>query len=186
MRTKRIPSRICVGCQQPKEKPSLVRVVKDEDNRDEEENTIFPNGLAEGQKQDLKRLIPSQHFTQPPNRYTEATLVRAMEENGIGRPSTYANIIAVLQERKYVRLEKMRFIPEDRGRIVTVFLENFFKKYVEYDFTAQMEEYLDDISAGQMEWKKLQNYLTLQQKAMKIHYVRPLFLRSFPGIPNGG
>jgi DNA topoisomerase-1 len=78
-----------------------------------------------------------------------------LEELGIGRPSTYANIIAVLQERKYVKVEKLRFIPEDRGRIVTVFLENFFKKYVEYDFTAQMEEYLDDISAGQMEWKKL-------------------------------
>ena len=81
--------------------------------------------------------------------------MKKLEELGIGRPSTYASIIAVLQDRKYVKVEKLRFIPEDRGRIVTVFLENFFKKYVEYDFTAQLEEYLDDISNGEMEWKKL-------------------------------
>ena len=81
--------------------------------------------------------------------------MKKLEELGIGRPSTYATIIAVLQERKYVKVEKLRFIPEDRGRIVTVFLENYFKKYVEYDFTAQMEEFLDNVSAGEMQWKKL-------------------------------
>ncbi len=125
-----------------------------DDNNDDDDNIILPN-VEQGENVDKGKIATAQHFTAPPPRFTEATLVKKLEELGIGRPSTYANIIAVLQERKYVRLEKMRFIPEDRGRIVTVFLENFFKKYVEYDFTAQMEEYLDDISAGQMEWKKL-------------------------------
>ncbi len=125
-----------------------------DDNNDDDDNIILPN-VEQNENVDKGEISTTQHFTAPPPRFTEATLVKKLEELGIGRPSTYANIIAVLQERKYVRLEKMRFIPEDRGRIVTVFLENFFKKYVEYDFTAQMEEYLDDISAGQMEWKKL-------------------------------
>ena len=125
-----------------------------DDNNDDDDNIILPN-VEQNENVDKGEISTAQHFTAPPPRFTEATLVKKLEELGIGRPSTYANIIAVLQERKYVRLEKMRFIPEDRGRIVTVFLENFFKKYVEYDFTAQMEEYLDDISAGQMEWKKL-------------------------------
>ena len=125
-----------------------------DDSNDDDDNIILPN-VEQNENVDKGEISTAQHFTTPPPRFTEATLVKKLEELGIGRPSTYANIIAVLQERKYVRLEKMRFIPEDRGRIVTVFLENFFKKYVEYDFTAQMEEYLDDISAGQMEWKKL-------------------------------
>ncbi|MBR1904038.1 MAG: type I DNA topoisomerase [Alphaproteobacteria bacterium] len=125
-----------------------------DDSNDDDDNIILPN-VEQNENVDKGEISTAQHFTAPPPRFTEATLVKKLEELGIGRPSTYANIIAVLQERKYVRLEKMRFIPEDRGRIVTVFLENFFKKYVEYDFTAQMEEYLDDISAGQMEWKKL-------------------------------
>jgi len=125
-----------------------------DDADDNEENTILPN-VEEGEAVTKDTIKPAQHFTAPPPRFTEASLVKKLEELGIGRPSTYANIIAVLQERKYVKVEKLRFIPEDRGRIVTVFLENFFKKYVEYDFTAQMEEYLDDISGGQMQWKKL-------------------------------
>lgn len=125
-----------------------------DDADDGDENTILPN-VEKGEPLQKNAIKPAQHFTTPPPRFTEASLVKKLEELGIGRPSTYANIIAVLQERKYVKVEKLRFIPEDRGRIVTVFLENYFRKYVEYDFTAQMEEYLDDISGGHMEWKKL-------------------------------
>ena len=125
-----------------------------DDSDDDDENRILPN-VSAGEKVDKGEITAEQHFTTPPPRFTEASLVKKLEELGIGRPSTYATIIAVLQERKYVRVEKLRFIPEDRGRIVTVFLENFFKKYVEYDFTAQMEEFLDDVSAGEMQWKKL-------------------------------
>ena len=94
-----------------------------------------------------------QHFTQPPPRYSEATLVKKMEELGIGRPSTYASTLAVLQERDYVRIEKKRLIPEDKGRLVIAFLEGFFKRYVEYDFTADLEEKLDLISDDKLEWK---------------------------------
>ncbi len=125
-----------------------------DDADDDDENRILPN-VENGEKVDKGDIYPEQHFTTPPPRFTEASLVKKLEELGIGRPSTYASIIAVLQERKYVRVEKLRFIPEDRGRIVTVFLENYFKKYVEYDFTAQLEEFLDDVSAGEMDWKKL-------------------------------
>ena len=125
-----------------------------DDSDEDDDNVILPNVEA-GENVRKGEIKPTQHFTVPPPRFTEASLVKKLEELGIGRPSTYANIIAVLQERKYVKVEKLRFIPEDRGRIVTVFLENFFKKYVEYDFTAQLEEYLDDVSAGNMEWKKL-------------------------------
>ena len=125
-----------------------------DDSDEDDENRILPN-VTEGEKVDKGEITPEQHFTTPPPRFTEASLVKKLEELGIGRPSTYASIISVLQERKYVRVEKLRFIPEDRGRIVTVFLENYFKKYVEYDFTAQLEEFLDDVSAGEMNWKKL-------------------------------
>src|SRR5215510_852610 len=98
---------------------------------------------------------PEQHFTQPPPRFSEASLIKRLEELGIGRPSTYASILQVLQDRKYVRLEKRRFIPEDLGRLVTSFLTSFFEHYVEYGFTAQLEEQLDDISGGRIEWKKV-------------------------------
>ena len=125
-----------------------------DDSDEDDDNRILPN-VNEGENVDKGEVKPEQHFTTPPPRFTEASLVKKLEELGIGRPSTYATIIAVLQERKYVRVEKLRFIPEDRGRIVTVFLENYFKKYVEYDFTAQLEEFLDDVSAGEMDWKKL-------------------------------
>ena len=96
-----------------------------------------------------------QHFTEPPPRYSEASLVKKMEELGIGRPSTYASVLSVLRDRAYVRMEKNRFVPEDKGRLVTVFLEEFFRKYVEYDFTADLEEKLDLVSAGQLDWKVL-------------------------------
>ena len=125
-----------------------------DDSEDDDDNRILPN-VEQGENVDKGDISAEQHFTAPPPRFTEASLVKKLEELGIGRPSTYATIIAVLQERKYVKVEKLRFIPEDRGRIVTVFLENYFKKYVEYDFTAQMEEFLDDVSAGEMQWKKL-------------------------------
>jgi len=96
---------------------------------------------------------PAQHFTEPPPRFTEASLVKKLEQLGIGRPSTYTNILSVLQERNYVRLEKNRFVPEDRGRLVTAFLSNYFERYVEYGFTADLEQKLDRISAGELEWK---------------------------------
>ncbi|MFI4974695.1 MAG: type I DNA topoisomerase [Caulobacterales bacterium] len=96
-----------------------------------------------------------QHFTEPPPRYSEASLVKKMEELGIGRPSTYASILTVLRDRSYVRMEKNRFVPEDAGRLVTAFLEQFFRRYVEYDFTADLEEKLDLVSAGDLDWKAL-------------------------------
>jgi DNA topoisomerase-1 len=98
---------------------------------------------------------PRQHFTQPPPRYTEASLVKRLEELGIGRPSTYAAILQVLQDREYVRLEKRRFVPEDRGRLVTAFLTSFFERYVEYGFTADLENQLDDVSGGRLDWKEV-------------------------------
>ena len=101
----------------------------------------------------LVSVTPEQHFTQPPPRYSEASLVKKMEELGIGRPSTYASILHVLQDRNYVQLESRRFMPEDRGRIVTAFLQSFFQRYVEYNFTATLENQLDDISAGVVNWK---------------------------------
>lgn len=125
-----------------------------DDEEENDDNRILPN-VEVGEKETKGEIFTDKHFTAPPPRFTEASLVKKLEELGIGRPSTYATIIAVLQERKYVKVEKLRFIPEERGRIVTAFLENFFHKYVEYDFTAQMEEFLDDISAGEMEWRKL-------------------------------
>lgn len=100
-------------------------------------------------------ITPNQHFTEPPPRYSEASLIKKLEELGIGRPSTYTSIIQVLQDRDYVVLDKKRFIPEDRGRIVTAFLTNFFENYVEYGFTAGLEEKLDDVAQGSLNWKKL-------------------------------
>lgn len=109
--------------------------------------------ITEGEAAAKRALAPEQHFTQPPPRYTEATLVKKMEEIGIGRPSTYASIVTTIQDREYVRKEKNRLIPEDKGRIVTVFLLNFFRKYVGYEFTAELEEELDEISAGDADYK---------------------------------
>jgi DNA topoisomerase-1 len=103
----------------------------------------------------VREVKADQHFTEPPPRFSEASLVKKLEELGIGRPSTYAAILEKLRERNYVRMDKNRFIPDDRGRLVTAFLENFFRKYVEYDFTADLEEKLDEVSAGELEWKAL-------------------------------
>ncbi len=109
--------------------------------------------LAQGDRVSDRSIETEQHFTQPPPRYSEATLVKRLEELGIGRPSTYASTLAVLQERDYVRIEKKRLIPEDKGRLVIAFLEGFFKRYVEYDFTADLEDKLDLISDGKLAWK---------------------------------
>ncbi len=109
--------------------------------------------LAKGEGLDPRRIEAKQHFTEPPPRYSEATLIKKMEELGIGRPSTYATTLNVLRDREYVRLDKKRLYPEDKGRLVTAFLESFFRRYVEYDFTADLEEKLDLISAGKLEWK---------------------------------
>ena len=125
----------------------------DADSGDENDRRLPP--LKEGEATALGTVTPEQHFTQPPPRFTEASLVKRMEELGIGRPSTYASILKVLQDRNYVRLEKRRFEPEDRGRLVTAFLSNFFQRYVEYDFTADLEEQLDDVSGGRIDWKKV-------------------------------
>ncbi len=122
------------------------------DDEEDEKEGVLPKVTA-GASADISKVNPEQHFTQPPPRFTEASLVKALEENGIGRPSTYASIISTLQDRNYVRMDQKRFMPEDRGRIVTAFLENFFGKYVEYDFTAQLESTLDDISGGRQNWR---------------------------------
>ncbi|WP_435141519.1 type I DNA topoisomerase [Pseudopelagicola sp. nBUS_19] len=108
-----------------------------------------------GEKAEKSSVTPEQHFTQPPPRYTEATLVKKMEELGIGRPSTYASVITTIQDREYVRKEKNRLFPEDKGRIVTIFLLNFFRQYVGYEFTANLEEELDDVSAGERNYKNV-------------------------------
>ena len=109
--------------------------------------------LTKGEALDPRKIEAKQHFTEPPPRYSEATLIKKMEELGIGRPSTYATTLNVLRDREYVRLDKKRLYPEDKGRLVTAFLESFFRRYVEYDFTADLEEKLDLISAGKLEWK---------------------------------
>jgi DNA topoisomerase I len=128
--------------------------VDEEETEKDEEDRLLPV-MSMGEAIDQEKVIPNQHFTQPPPRYSEASLVKKLEELGIGRPSTYASIIQVLQDRDYVRLEKRQFIPEDRGRLVTVFLVNFFNKYVQYDFTANLEEELDHISQGKLPWKSV-------------------------------
>ena len=111
--------------------------------------------LKEGAKAKVDAVRADQHFTEPPPRYSEATLVKKLEELGIGRPSTYASTLSTLRDREYVRVDKNRFYPEDKGRLVTAFLEQFFRKWVEYDFTAALETQLDEVSAGQLDWKVL-------------------------------
>jgi DNA topoisomerase-1 len=132
---------------------TLYREDRDDEDEDEENRRLPP--LTENAALTHGAVTPEQHFTQPPPRYSEASLVKKLEELGIGRPSTYASIIQVLQDRKYVRLDKRRFIPEDRGRIVTAFLTNFFERYVQYGFTAGLEDQLDDVSGGRTDWKKV-------------------------------
>ena len=120
-----------------------------------EDDTSRLPALKEGAKAKVDAIRTDQHFTEPPPRYSEATLVKKLEELGIGRPSTYASTLSTLRDREYVRVDKNRFYPEDKGRLVTAFLEQFFKKWVEYDFTAALETRLDEVSAGDLNWKVL-------------------------------
>jgi DNA topoisomerase-1 len=120
----------------------------------QDESAILP-AVDKGERLATRKVKPEQHFTQPPPRFTDASLVKAMEELGIGRPSTYASIIQVLQDRTYVVKDRGKFIPEDRGRLVVSFLNNFFARYVEYDFTAKLEGQLDEVSDGKLDWKML-------------------------------
>ncbi|MEX6634358.1 type I DNA topoisomerase [Hyphococcus lacteus] len=127
-----------------------------EEGQDDQENEdgggVLPK-LTVGQSADINDVNADQHFTQPPPRYSEASLVKRLEELGIGRPSTYASTLTTLRDRGYVTMDRNRFIPDSKGRIVTAFLENYFRKYVEYDFTADLEQKLDSISAGDADWK---------------------------------
>ncbi|TAE81815.1 MAG: type I DNA topoisomerase [Alphaproteobacteria bacterium] len=132
----------------------MYRQGLDDDQSDEEENQILPP-LEVGERVEIAEVTPAQHFTEPPPRFTEASLVKRLEELGIGRPSTYASIISVLQDRGYVALDKKRFIAQMRGRLVNSFLEHYFARYVEYDFTANLEQQLDEVSAGTHDWKKV-------------------------------
>jgi DNA topoisomerase-1 len=124
------------------------------DDEEEDDGGRLPELIA-GEAASLQEAGASQHFTEPPGRYSEASLVKKLEELGIGRPSTYASILSTLIERDYVRLENKRFVPEDKGRLVTIFLEKYFARYVEYDFTASLEEKLDLVSDGRLSWKDL-------------------------------
>ncbi|HXX05064.1 MAG TPA: type I DNA topoisomerase [Xanthobacteraceae bacterium] len=132
---------------------TLYQEGQDEDPDDEEARRLPP--MSAGEKLAKRSIAATQHFTEPPPRYSEASLVKRLEELGIGRPSTYASILQVLKDRKYVRLDKRRLYPEDRGRIVVAFLESFFAKYVEYDFTASMEEQLDLVSNHEIDWHQV-------------------------------
>ena len=126
---------------------------KPKDGVDDEDDTTRLPALKEGAAAKVEAIRTDQHFTEPPPRFSEATLVKKLEELGIGRPSTYASILTTLRDREYVRMDKNRFIPEDNGRLVTAFLEQFFTQWVEYDFTAALETRLDEVSAGDLDWK---------------------------------
>ena len=123
-------------------------------NAENEADRLLP-AMERGQSIDLLDIVGEQHFTEPPPRYSEATLVRALEEHGIGRPSTYASIISTLQNRGYVEMDRRRFIPTDIGRVVNRFLTKHFTQYVDYDFTARLEDELDEVSRGEEDWVPL-------------------------------
>jgi DNA topoisomerase I len=131
----------------------LYQEGRDDDPEDEDSRRL--PAMSAGEPLAKKEIAATQHFTEPPPRYSEASLVKRMEELGIGRPSTYASILQVLKDRNYVRIDKRRLVPEDRGRIVVAFLESFFARYVEYDFTADLEEQLDRVSNNEVEWRQL-------------------------------
>jgi len=124
------------------------------DDSTDEDDKKLPQ-INQGEVAKKASVDPEQHFTQPPPRYTEATLVKRMEELGIGRPSTYASIVTTIQDRGYVEKDKNRLIPQDKGRLVTAFLSNYFNKYIGYDFTADLENQLDEVSAGNADYKKV-------------------------------
>jgi DNA topoisomerase-1 len=133
--------------------PGYIAVYQEglDDTSQEEHDSLLP-AVAEGDRLSLQQIVSEQHFTEPPPRYSEASLVKALEEYGIGRPSTYASIISTLQNREYVEMESRRFIATDVGRVVNRFLTEFFSQYVDYDFTALMEDSLDAISRGEADW----------------------------------
>ncbi len=138
-------------------KPGFISVYQesvDDAKKGDEDNKMLPP-LEEGDTVSLEKIRGEQHFTEPPPRYTEASLVKALEEHGIGRPSTYAAIISTLQQREYVEMDKKRFIPTDVGRVVNKFLTEHFTRYVDYDFTARLEDELDAVSRGEEEWVPL-------------------------------
>ncbi|MDP2411823.1 MAG: type I DNA topoisomerase [Pseudolabrys sp.] len=132
---------------------TLYQEGQDETSEDDESRRL--PAMSEAERLEKQSIEAAQHFTEPPPRFSEAALVKRMEELGIGRPSTYASILQVLQDRGYVRIDKKRLIPEDKGRVVVGFLESFFQRYVEYDFTANLEEQLDRISNNELDWKKV-------------------------------
>lgn len=133
--------------------PGFLQVYEEgkDDSKDEDQNILLP-AFSVGEKVSLLDILANQHFTEPPPRYSEATLVKALEEFDIGRPSTYATIIHTLQQREYVVVDKKRFVPTDVGRIVSHFLTNYFNRYVDYKFTATLEDTLDAIARGEKEW----------------------------------
>ncbi|MBU6397773.1 MAG: topoisomerase DNA-binding C4 zinc finger domain-containing protein, partial [Rhodospirillales bacterium] len=130
----------------------LYKEDQDDPTDTDEDSRILPP-IAKGDPAKTRDVTATQHFTQPPPRYSEASLVKKMEELGIGRPSTYASILSVLRDRNYVKLEARRFIPEDRGRLVTAFLVSFFARYVDTGFTANLEEQLDEVAEGNANWR---------------------------------
>lgn len=133
----------------------FLRIYNEDIDDGEDEDARRLPAMSRGDKIGVKDITANQHFTEPPPRYSEASLTKKLEELGIGRPSTYVSIMSTLRDRGYVRLDKKRLIPEDKGRIVTAFLESFFKRYVEYDFTADLEEQLDQVSAGDLKYKQV-------------------------------
>ena len=128
----------------------------DEKNKDDNDLQILPS-IEINEDLKVSKIEPHQHFTQPPPRFTDASLIKKMEELGIGRPSTYATILETIENRGYVFKDGARYAAEDRGRIVTTFLENYFNRYVEYSFTAKLEKNLDEVSQGRLDWKELLN-----------------------------
>src|SRR5262249_54245366 len=120
---------------------------------DEDANRL--PAMSANEKLEKREIVSTQHFTEPPPRFSEASLVKRMEELGIGRPSTYASTLHVLRDRSYVRIDKKRLIPEDNGRVVIAFLEGFLKRSVKYDFTADLEEKLDGIANHDIDWKEV-------------------------------
>ncbi|MGC6471717.1 MAG: type I DNA topoisomerase [Parvibaculales bacterium] len=143
----------------------------DKDGKDTDGPTL-PK-VEQGEQMSVQKVSPEQHFTEPPPRYSEATLVKKMEELGIGRPSTYASVLSVLRDRDYVFMDRNRFKPHDKGRLVTSFLESFFERYVEYDFTAGLENDLDRVSAGELGYKEVlarfwNDFNTSVEKTMEI------------------
>lgn len=132
--------------------PGFIAVYREDEDDQEEEGEVKLPPMEVGEKIPLDRLYGEQHFTQPPPRYTEASLVKSLEEHGIGRPSTYASIISTLQAREYVLMDKKRFMPTDVGQVVSKFLTEHFTRYVDYDFTAKLEDQLDFIASGKQEW----------------------------------